>query len=1290
MNMKTHLIFVLIIFFGLVGNTQEVNVEKGCIPLRVEFTPPVGMSSYYWDFVEGGASSVEENPEHIFTNPGVYEVLLYEGLGGNLIGSVEITVFEEPIIDLIVDNQGGCSPLKVNFTSNVTLHDSIILFGSKWAFGDGNQSNSSNPGHTYTNSGEFDVAFTILTNYEGCNTTILKDKWIKVKGVSADFVLDNYYVCETPAVIQITNETELDPSYLYEWTLPNGKTSNEHSPSSITIENEGEYEVILTVTNEEGCISTKKRNVVVGKPQFNIDPPEVVCLNELVEFNNSSVAQLHIWTIKQGNTQQIYNTKNPDIAFVTSGMKEVTLELINGSNCSNDTTFTILVENPDATFKFDPYIICQSPKDITLQANDGNHKTYEWESLTRKDILVSSGNPTTIEFEDLERDSFYWNHADTLWVNLKIESEHGCEQEYEDFFVLKRPNAHFLPNKTRGCAPLQVHFEDANDSWQDVEKITYEFGDGNEETFLVEGVHSHTYMNAGDYWVRSIIENSHGCIDTSAWVKIHVGEKIEPDFTLDKTEICIEESIDVTFYNSDPRIDALHLYTDDGRFTQCWKEKTASHFFTASPGEYQVKGVVEYNGCYTEKVHNSTIKVNGARADLNYMIDCRNPFEVMLKDSSINASNLIWSIDTTIVEDEVAFVHSFTNEGTYSVVLEASDEQSGCPSTYDSVEVHIVDIQASFSIPELVCENQEYELDASASHGVDTDCYSGFLWYTPSDRPIETSESILETSFPAGEQEVTLVVHDINGCRDTISKETRSFAIKSDFVMDKEEVCLPAQINLMDQSSSDTTLTKFFYNWQIDSIESKNHILDLMNELNEGDQLTIIHTIENEIGCIDQSEKTLSIYKPKTIMTLDKAGCVGDSLSFMATDFKEKGSFLHFTWSFQDKNLIMDQSGKVTYDENGHYNVELIIEEDQSGCRDTLYETIQFVDLPIADFITSADSQEVLCHPLIIDFNNKSIVDGPIVYTWLVDRGDNISNLEDVSFAFSKGHHEVQLLAQSPYGCADTITRFFQLVGPEGEVETDKTDICIGEEITFSLVNSVDVQSYEWDFGEGTVVEDISPISHLFDREQSTTAKLILKSKEYECDLVIEIPLNIESIHADFVQLDTNLICPGLGYFINISQSNAKFNWVLDGEIKSSFGDTIEAQFPGAGVYDVTLEAESLTSTCKESITKEVTIEDIRTSVRFPNLFTPNEDGENDVFRPIFEDPSWEDRMEIVEFKVYNRWGNLVYDNDDVTLGWNGEFRGERAPSEVYAFYMAVEIDGCQKFEKKGSVTLIR
>ena len=88
--------------------------------------------------------------------------------------------------------------------------------------------------------------------------------------------------------------------------------------------------------------------------------------------------------------------------------------------------------------------------------------------------------------------------------------------------------------------------------------------------------------------------------------------------------------------------------------------------------------------------------------------------------------------------------------------------------------------------------------------------------------------------------------------------------------------------------------------------------------------------------------------------------------------------------------------------------------------------------------------------------------------------------------------------------------------------------------------------------------------------------------------------------------------------------------------------------------------------------------------VKIPNIFSPNNDGINDFFVPIGNS-----KIEIETFKVYNRWGQLVYNNETPSTGWDGNFMGIPAPTDVYVYQIIYTANAHQEM-MNGDVTLVR
>ncbi|MGB1039356.1 MAG: gliding motility-associated C-terminal domain-containing protein, partial [Flavobacteriales bacterium] len=88
--------------------------------------------------------------------------------------------------------------------------------------------------------------------------------------------------------------------------------------------------------------------------------------------------------------------------------------------------------------------------------------------------------------------------------------------------------------------------------------------------------------------------------------------------------------------------------------------------------------------------------------------------------------------------------------------------------------------------------------------------------------------------------------------------------------------------------------------------------------------------------------------------------------------------------------------------------------------------------------------------------------------------------------------------------------------------------------------------------------------------------------------------------------------------------------------------------------------------------------------IYLPNIFSPDGNGQNDVFR--IEG----DGVEKVEFKIFNRWGNLIFESTDQSIGWDGTYQGKPINQGVFVYMISGSFVNGEEFQQKGTVTLVR
>ena len=122
--------------------------------------------------------------------------------------------------------------------------------------------------------------------------------------------------------------------------------------------------------------------------------------------------------------------------------------------------------------------------------------------------------------------------------------------------------------------------------------------------------------------------------------------------------------------------------------------------------------------------------------------------------------------------------------------------------------------------------------------------------------------------------------------------------------------------------------------------------------------------------------------------------------------------------------------------------------------------------------------------------------------------------------------------------------------------------------------------------------------------------------------------------------------------------------------------------YPDTGTYAYQLLVTN-NFACSDTLKGSIKIDPIQ-SFFIPNLFTPNNDGLNDVFKPIV--PYYKS----ASLQIFDRWGNLTFNTNNLEQGWDGKYKGENTQCDVYVYKLEIEfLDGSTK-NSLGHIMLTR
>jgi gliding motility-associated-like protein len=268
-------------------------------------------------------------------------------------------------------------------------------------------------------------------------------------------------------------------------------------------------------------------------------------------------------------------------------------------------------------------------------------------------------------------------------------------------------------------------------------------------------------------------------------------------------------------------------------------------------------------------------------------------------------------------------------------------------------------------------------------------------------------------------------------------------------------------------------------------------------------------------------------------------------------------------------------------------------------------------------------------------------------------------------------------------GCKVTITGVFKpsLVNADFAYQRN----CSGMPTQFydsSTTNQNIITNWIWDFGDNSsVVTNTQNPQHVFSSGGSFVTTLIAFSAEGCPDTITKMIEVLSSPSADFT---TDVPCGN-----KTMHDTIYFEGQVQLEVKQGYdhylwntGDSVYSILvSNEGWYKVTIENAGICST-----TDSVLMSYCNVSLQIPNAFTPNNDGLNDLFRPLTQSE------EITSFKmsIFDRWGRIIFETQDISQGWNGTIAGKPSPPGVYTYNISYRIPPGKTKIIKGTFTLVR
>jgi PKD repeat protein len=310
----------------------------------IDLSWSLGGNIIAWNWTFGdGTTSTEQNPQHVYTGVGSYDVCLTftTAIGCTSTVCQTVTVSLTPICNADFNYQTLANG-DLQFNDLSTANSTIV----SWAWTFGNQTSSAqNPIQTFVGGFSYDVCLTITT-LAGC--TDFSCQVVFVPPTCAAF-FSNQPTATNPTTIVFTDgSTSNNQITGWLWNFGDNSESEQANPIH-TYQQAGTYNVCLTITTANGCNDTYCREIIVGDPcallsaDFTVTGPILFFNPFLKIFTNTSVGDIDnfVWTFGDGTSD---NTNlNPTHTYTAFDTYEACLTISNNAGCTVTHCETVVV-----------------------------------------------------------------------------------------------------------------------------------------------------------------------------------------------------------------------------------------------------------------------------------------------------------------------------------------------------------------------------------------------------------------------------------------------------------------------------------------------------------------------------------------------------------------------------------------------------------------------------------------------------------------------------------------------------------------------------------------------------------------------------------------------------------------------------------------------------------------------------------------------------------------------------------------------------------------------------------
>jgi gliding motility-associated-like protein len=433
--------------------------------------------------------------------------------------------------------------------------------------------------------------------------------------------------------------------------------------------------------------------------------------------------------------------------------------------------------------------------------------------------------------------------------------------------------------------------------------------------------------------------------------------------------------------------------------------------------------------------------------------------------------------------------------------------------------------------------------------------------------------------------------------------------------------------------------------------------------------------------CADDTATSITIVPPPTGITISSNkdyACIYDTLSFRASIQGGLGPF-SYQWKTDNAAAIF-KDNILNGVAPGNVNIALTAKDLKQCTYDfNNLKLLEVKNIPTA-ILKAKDT--IICNDDPVTLKGE----GNYLFTWFTNGTPVYTSKVDSLSTIVNGFYKLKVNDGQCNSLFSDSIFIRKLIIPKYTLSYNPT-ICINTPLTLNT-NAEDARNiyFKWDFGDTKIFEKAKAISHSYAATGSYVVKLAITNDycpKYEQFLQgdsVKVVLPVSpSIFTLFVLADIDTVLTPLRKDPGYTQ----FAWNPSTYLSNT---SIEHPlFRSNKSINYTLTRTEVLTACKVEDIYKMDVSDL-VVVSIPKAFTPNNDNLNDILKIEYGAG-----LKVFHFlKIFNRWGNIVFQTTNLNQGWDGNMNGIPQEMDAYTYFISYVTYKDEPVSKTGSFILLR